>query len=88
MTWTAPSNFAPDDSVALADRGETLRRMGRFDEALADFDRAVELDPTDDWAFADRGDTVGPWNAMTRPWPTTAGPSSSIPPSLGFRTPW
>ena len=29
---------------AIASRGETYRQMGRFAEALADFDRAIALD--------------------------------------------
>ena len=31
--------------------------MGRYDEALADFGRAVELDPNYRWAIAHRGET-------------------------------
>src|SRR3546814_21157650 len=30
--------------------------MGRFAEAVADLDKAIELDPFDDWAFLSRGD--------------------------------
>ena len=29
--------------------------MGRYDEALADFNRAIELDPGYAWAIASRG---------------------------------
>jgi hypothetical protein len=31
--------------------------MGRYVEALADFDRAIELDPNMDWVFGERGET-------------------------------
>jgi len=30
---------------ALSGRGETYRLMRRYEEALADFDRAIDLDP-------------------------------------------
>jgi tetratricopeptide (TPR) repeat protein len=33
---------------AIARRGETYREMERYDDALADFNRAIELDPGDD----------------------------------------
>jgi|HubBroStandDraft_3_1064219.scaffolds.fasta_scaffold811635_1 tetratricopeptide (TPR) repeat protein len=32
----------------IASRGETYRLMGRYEEALTDFNRAIELDPSDD----------------------------------------
>jgi tetratricopeptide (TPR) repeat protein len=32
----------------MAERGETFRLMGRYDEALADYTRAIELDPATD----------------------------------------
>ena len=31
--------------------------MERYDEALADFSRAIELDPGNAWAIASRGET-------------------------------
>jgi len=31
--------------------------MGRYDEALADLNRAIELDADQDWAIASRGET-------------------------------
>jgi tetratricopeptide (TPR) repeat protein len=33
---------------AIASRGQTFRLMERYEEALADFNRAIELDPGDD----------------------------------------
>ncbi|MEW6498740.1 MAG: tetratricopeptide repeat protein, partial [Cyanobacteriota bacterium] len=35
----------PDDTRAIAQRGETYRQMEHFAAALADFDRAIELNP-------------------------------------------
>jgi tetratricopeptide (TPR) repeat protein len=44
-------------AVALMDRGESHRLAGRYNDALADFNRAIELDPSDVWAIAGRGRT-------------------------------
>jgi tetratricopeptide (TPR) repeat protein len=41
-------------------RGETYREMGRYGEALGDFNRAIDLDPALEWlewAIANRGET-------------------------------
>jgi tetratricopeptide (TPR) repeat protein len=43
--------------IALEERGANHRTNGRYEEALADFDRAIELDPEDDWAIISRGQT-------------------------------
>ncbi|MEH2328248.1 tetratricopeptide repeat protein [Nostoc sp.] len=43
--------------IALGWRGETYRLMERYPEALQDFDRAIELNPKDDWVIASRGQT-------------------------------
>ena len=43
--------------IVLAWRGENYRLMERYDEALADFDRAIELDPKYAWAIGSRGVT-------------------------------
>ncbi|VVJ25022.1 Uncharacterised protein [Amycolatopsis camponoti] len=40
---------------ARAFRGDTYRVMGRFDEAVADFDHVIDQDPENDWALACRG---------------------------------
>jgi tetratricopeptide (TPR) repeat protein len=47
----------PDDTRAIAQRGETYRQMEHFEAALADFDRAIELNPNYAWAIAHRGET-------------------------------
>ncbi|MFQ5899870.1 MAG: tetratricopeptide repeat protein, partial [Candidatus Methylomirabilia bacterium] len=35
---------------------ETYRQMSRYEEALADFTRGLELDPDHDWTLARRGE--------------------------------
>jgi tetratricopeptide (TPR) repeat protein len=42
---------------AIAHRGWTYRLIGRYQEALADFDRAIALDEKYSWAIASRGRT-------------------------------
>jgi tetratricopeptide (TPR) repeat protein len=44
----------PDDAWAIAHRGETYRLMGCYAEALADFERAIALEPDQDWYLYDR----------------------------------
>ncbi|MCC5599883.1 tetratricopeptide repeat protein [Nostoc favosum] len=44
-------------SIALGWRGEIYRLMKRYEEALPDFDRAIELDSKYAWALANRGVT-------------------------------
>ena len=41
----------------LARQGEANRLLGRYTEALADFDQAIALSPTYAWALAHRGET-------------------------------
>ncbi|MBD1995250.1 tetratricopeptide repeat protein [Leptolyngbya sp. FACHB-541] len=43
--------------IGLAWRGEVYRLMEYYEEALIDFDRAIELDPAYAWAIASRGET-------------------------------
>ncbi len=45
--------------IALSWRGQTYRLMKRYEAALQDFDREIELDPKDAWAIARRGITYG-----------------------------
>ena len=49
--------------VAYEHRGEAYRLIGRHDDALTDFSRAIELDPEDAWAIGSRGQT---YQAMGR----------------------
>jgi tetratricopeptide (TPR) repeat protein len=44
-------------SVALGRRGYIYRLMKRYEEALKDFDQAIELNPKYHWAIAHRGKT-------------------------------
>jgi tetratricopeptide (TPR) repeat protein len=44
-------------AVALDWRGYLHYRADQYEEALAAFNRAIELDPEDTWAIAQRGDT-------------------------------
>jgi len=44
-----------NDADAYLDRGLVFLDIGKFDEALADFTRAHELDPKDPWPLANRG---------------------------------
>jgi tetratricopeptide (TPR) repeat protein len=44
-------------AIALTYRGETNRQMGNCEAALADFDRAIELDEKSAWSIAHRGKT-------------------------------
>ncbi|MBD2015204.1 CHAT domain-containing protein [Microcoleus sp. FACHB-53] len=56
-TFLNQSEGSSDYVRAIASRGETYRLVKRYDEALADFDRAIELDPNYAFAFASRGET-------------------------------
>ncbi|MBV9013571.1 MAG: tetratricopeptide repeat protein [Pseudonocardiales bacterium] len=44
-------------SIAYRERGRIYRELGRYDEALADFTQAIDLDPKYSWAIASRGVT-------------------------------
>lgn len=45
------------DTKTVAERGDAHRMMNRYDEALADFNWAIELDPKYAFAIASRGAT-------------------------------
>jgi tetratricopeptide (TPR) repeat protein len=44
-----------DDAIVLTNRGKALVQLGRLDEALRDFDRALALEPTLSEALEQRG---------------------------------
>ena len=48
----------PDYEWAWANKGETLRRAGRYDGAITALDRAIELKPDDEWAWAIKGEAL------------------------------
>ena len=52
-----PPDLDPDLAWVVAHRGETYCRMGCYEEALTDFDRAIELDSDLTWAITGRGAT-------------------------------
>ena len=43
-------------AIALGNRGAAYKVMGRYDEAIADFGRALELDPGNSQYYCQRGD--------------------------------
>ena len=52
--------FNPDAAEShwvLRERAETYRLLGRYEEALADFNRAIELKPDDAWVLTRRAKT-------------------------------
>jgi tetratricopeptide (TPR) repeat protein len=61
MTRPLPASTAPSTepgyAPTLVSRGEAYKLMRRYEEALADFNRAIELNPGYARAIADRGDT-------------------------------
>lgn len=46
----------PDAGWIIAERADTYRLMGRYEEALTDFTHVLELDPQDQWAIASGGE--------------------------------
>ena len=54
--WTRPVLLGA--SRVLARRGEMLRMLGRYEDALAALDEALGLSPDDAWAWANRGETL------------------------------
>jgi tetratricopeptide (TPR) repeat protein len=59
--FTCLINYAELDEksliVALEQRGESFRGVGRNEDALADFNRVINLDPSLAWAIGSRGQT-------------------------------
>jgi len=51
----AEDGFSPDDADSLAQRGAVYLREDRLEEALADLNRAIELDPDHGLALLLRG---------------------------------
>ncbi|MHC5861094.1 CHAT domain-containing protein, partial [Nostoc sp.] len=49
----------PDDDSAWYNRGITLRSLGRFEEAIASFDKAIEIKPDDHQVWVNRGIVAG-----------------------------
>jgi tetratricopeptide (TPR) repeat protein len=67
-------SLAPGDSFAYASRGQVNRQNGHYAEALADFDRAIQIDPNYSWAIERRRETVA---EMAPPPAAGTGPAVS-----------
>jgi tetratricopeptide (TPR) repeat protein len=52
-------------AIALGNRGAAYKVMGRYDEAIADFTEAIELDPDNPQYYCQRGDARLRTNANT-----------------------
>lgn len=52
---SARLRITPDDPVLLTRRGEALFRLRDYEHAIADFDRAIQIDPKQDDAWFGRG---------------------------------
>jgi hypothetical protein len=57
--WTYVITKDPAVSFAYNNRGLTYDEMGRFDEAIADFDKSIALAPSDHQAYTNRGMLYG-----------------------------
>ncbi len=44
------------DAEYYAELGDSLRKEGEYEKAVVEFNKAIKLDPTYDWAFAHRGE--------------------------------
>jgi tetratricopeptide (TPR) repeat protein len=55
---TRPLKLDPDDAWAIGSRGQTYVALGRYDDAVADCNHAIDVDPRHDWALAQRGRTT------------------------------
>jgi tetratricopeptide (TPR) repeat protein len=54
----------PDDSSLYNNRGVMLKNMGRFDDAVANYDQAIALKPDDADAFNNRGVALADLNRL------------------------
>ena len=63
---------SPTTTAAVA-----YSEKGDYDRAIADYDRAINLEPEDADAYANRGSPTTPRATMTAPSPTSTRPSSS-----------
>jgi len=59
ILWTTVITKDPAVFFAYNNRGLTYDDMGRFDEAIADFDKAIALAPSDHQAYTNRGMLFG-----------------------------
>ncbi len=77
----------PNDPQAFNMRGTVLARTGRNAEALADFSRAIQIDPNYAQALPTAPSSTAAWDASTRPSPTTTAPSGRTRTTRGLCRP-
>ena len=63
--------LAPGNAEMHRDRGLSLRRLGRWEESVAAFERCLELDPLNGFAAATLAETLSIMNAWERVEPLT-----------------
>ena len=72
----------PDDGALYADRGRVRLKMGRGDDAVADFDRALALGKETEWVLTERGAVhalQGQWKAAADDFARAAGLQAGDP---------
>ena len=50
--------ICPDDGLASTILGKVLLKAGRYEEAIAALGRAIELNPDDEWVWANKGQAL------------------------------
>jgi Flp pilus assembly protein TadD len=45
----------PADALVYSSRGLVLINLGKFEDAIADYSRVIQLNPNDAWAYHNRG---------------------------------
>ncbi|MEO6969811.1 MAG: tetratricopeptide repeat protein [Chthoniobacterales bacterium] len=73
----------PNLGFALLDRGLAFHRRGEFDQAQADYDKVIALDPNSLDAYRNRSLILAIWVVCQRPSPTWMKRSDAIPPTRG-----
>ena len=66
----------PGDFCALINRGIAWKTLGRYGKAIADYNRAIQLRPTDARCYNNRGMPIAPWAYFQKPLPILTGPSA------------
>ena len=47
----------PNDAYYYSNRGDSKKQLGRYEEAIKDYDKAIELNPNDAYYYSNRGDS-------------------------------
>ena len=82
QAWTAEAGTAQDYLV----KGNEQLKGGNLDQAIADYTKALELDPKLAWAYNNLGIIFCKKKTMTTPSPPTTRPWKSTPSRLSFTT--